>query len=59
MHRHMYIQIFIDACTSIFLVYYAVSFLNILPDSEINTLTGQGTGLEESRSETPDKIKLN
>lgn len=40
MHMHMYIQIFIDAYTSIFLVYYAVSFLNILPDSEINTLTG-------------------
>lgn len=54
----MYIQIFIDAYASIVPVYYTVSFLYILPDSEINTLMGQGTGLEESRSEIPHKIKL-
>lgn len=53
MHIYMYMQIFIDAYASIFPVYYTVRFLNIIPDSELNTLMGQGTELEESRSETP------
>lgn len=59
MCMHPYKQIFIYVYISIFPVYYTKSFPNILPDSEIHTLTGQGTGLEESRSETPHKIKLN
>lgn len=50
---HVHANIFIDAYASIFPVYYTVRFLNIIPDSELNTLMGQGTELEESRSETP------
>lgn len=58
MCMYMYIQIFIDAYATIFPVYYTVNFLNILPDSEINTAMGQGTRLQESIAETPHKIKL-
>lgn len=54
----MYITIFIDAYASLFPVYYTVSFLNVLADSEKNTVTGQDTGLEEPISGTPHKIKL-
>lgn len=42
---YMYIQIFIDAYSTLFPVYYTVSFLNTLPDYEINAATGQGIGL--------------